>query len=141
MIDNKTRIEYYLGEFNHQGFPTDPSSEIFDAPFKLDHNAHSRSTYDEDLNRLYQIKPNTLWVQCGDQPYTGKNKVLVKTRDSFNKESRGILCKLNTWRHWNAPLIEDWDWSYKKIYIKTINNSAISKSLYAHMCNGVNEKR
>lgn len=114
MIDNKTRIEYYLGEFDYEGFPKENSSEIFDKPFKLDQSVKGRSTYDADLNRLYQIKPNTLWVQCGDQPYTGKNKVLVKTRDTFNNESRGILAKLNTWRHWNTPLNQDWDWSYKK---------------------------
>lgn len=113
MINNKTRIEYYLGEFKYEGFPTESSSKLFDAPFKLSHDAKSRSTYDTDLNRLYQIKPNTLWVQCGDQPYTGKNKVLVKTRDSFSNESKGILAKLNTWRHWNMSLSEDWDWSYK----------------------------
>lgn len=113
MIDNKKRIEYYLGDFNHEDFPTEFSSKIFDTPFKLDHNTKSRSTYDTDLNRLNKIKPNTLWVQCGDQPYIGKNKVLVKTRDSFDNKSRGILAKLNTWRHWSTSLNEDWDWSYK----------------------------
>jgi len=114
MINNKDRIEYYLGNFIYDGFPTESSPEIFDKPFELCKNIKSRSTYDVDLQRLYNIKPKKLWVQCGDQPYTGKNKVLVKTRDSFNNESRGILGKLNTWRHWNFLLKEDWDWTYKK---------------------------
>tara|TARA_B110000858_G_C17764031_1_gene456018 strand:+ start:209 stop:1063 length:855 start_codon:yes stop_codon:yes gene_type:complete len=113
MIDNETRIKHYLGEFEYKDFPTEPSSDIFDVPFKLEEGIKSRSTYDADLNRLYQIKPDKLWVQCGDQPYKGKNKVLVKTRDSFDGESRGIITKLNTLRHWNAPLNQDWDWSYK----------------------------
>jgi len=119
------RVKYYLGDkYSKVEEPTDHQTG-YDVPIKLTldnylqnySKIHSGTLYPNDVIRLLKLggTDNELWVQCGDKPYIGPEyPVLVKTRDTFDPESKGVIANLNSARHWgenfkyrNGPVWED----------------------------------
>ncbi len=115
-ISVSERIKFYIGKAWTNQEPPNIHFSLFDNPFKIDEQSPSRFHYDEDIVRYYQLSENkTLWFCCGDQPYVGRNyPVLVKTRDTFNKQSTGIIANLNKKRHWTMHSSSDIIWEDKK---------------------------
>jgi hypothetical protein len=120
-LSKEKRIEYYTGgiKFSCENTPFDfESYELFDHPFSIDaknKECRSRRHYDKDLIRYVKLAGfRKLWFCCGDKPYTGNNfPVLVKTRDTFNQLSRGVIANLNSGRHWDLNLSQDVAWADK----------------------------
>jgi len=96
------RIRFYLGQPWTNQEPPNIHFLPFDHPFKIDKEIPSRLNYNEDIIRYHNLSKNkSLWFCCGDKPYVGENyPVLVKTRDTFNKQSTGVIANLNKKRHW-----------------------------------------
>ena len=122
ILSDEQRISYYLGyenlNFKEEPFDFSPH-ELFDHPFCVDarnKQCLSRAHYDPDIIKYVSLNNlEKLWFCCGDKPYTGVNyPVLVKTRDTFNKLSKGVIANLNSGRHWNLDLSQDIEWNDKK---------------------------
>ena len=78
---------------------------------------HPGTQYPIDVMRYCSASSKShMWFQCGDSPYTGPEwPVMVKTRDTHNDESGGIIANINSMRHW-APVYRmvDVPWESKK---------------------------
>jgi hypothetical protein len=109
MITIEDRLNYYIHGTKKVKKPTVITSG-YDEPIEIDVKTyaqvypkiHPNTEYPIDVARYCKMsKEPKLWFQCGDSVYTGPEwPVLVKTMDSTNPESRGIICNLNSMRHW-----------------------------------------
>ena len=120
-IGEEERLRFYLGKLAEvQGVL--PSIEI-SAEHKLGrpchYSKHDRHedvipNYRTDLLRLLaHTKRDRLCFLCGDTIYTGETyPVLVKTRDSHDDQSNGVICSLQSKRHWNLTF-SDIPWKKK----------------------------
>lgn len=123
-IPVEDRVKYYLGDkYTKKETPTEHHTG-YDVPIKLNlkkylknySKIHPGTLYPNDVMRLLSLNEGSeLWIQCGDKPYIGPEyPVLVKTRDTFNPDSKGVITNLNSARHWgenfkyrNGPAWED----------------------------------
>lgn len=97
------RLDFYINNTKAISEPKE-GQDIFDKPFFFAPNRElkSRKSYDKDILRYVGFSEyKKLWFQCGDDPYIGPEyPVLVKTRDTLDKDSKGIIGNLNSVRHW-----------------------------------------
>jgi GR25 family glycosyltransferase involved in LPS biosynthesis len=106
------RFEYYIGD-TRGGLPPVDMKRGYDVPIRITmdsyrdyKNIHPGTSYPIDVIRYLKYSDKKeLWIQCGDAPYTGSNyPVLVKTRDTMNSESKGIIAKLDSLRKHDITL-------------------------------------
>jgi hypothetical protein len=125
MISIDDRLEYYIHGTKKVEKPTCITSG-YDEPIEVDTTTyeqnfskiHPNTEYPIDVVRYCRFAPfNTkLWFQCGDSTYTGTEwPVLVKTRDTQDPRSKGIIANLNSMRHWREIFRHDeTPWNDKK---------------------------
>ena len=127
MIDIIDRIKYYLGTADLSSpHPIYTSQEGYDVPIKLKYNTyktnyasiHPNTLYPHDVIRyLHYVNNKSLFIQCGDSPYTGTNyPVMVKTRDSHKppEHQQGVIANLNSARHFGEiGTCDETPWEYK----------------------------
>lgn len=110
------RIDFYINQTKAKSPPVE-GGDIFDEPFLFFPNRElkSRKSYDKDIIRYINFSKNKkIWFQCGDSPYTGNEyPILVKTIDTHDKNSKGIIANLNSVRHW-ALYQDKTPWGNKK---------------------------
>jgi len=124
-IPIEDRIKYYIGEAKEPYVRPDFRTKGYDVPIAINlptyrhqfQTIHPNTAYPIDIVRLgkHSTKP-TLWFQCGDSPYTDYTwPMLVKTRDTRNKSSKGILANLESPRHFGDLFkFSDIPWDQKK---------------------------
>jgi len=123
MISVEDRLNYYI---NNTKCVEEPHciTNGYDEPIRIDVNTyatqypyiHANTEYPIDVARYCALssKPH-LWFQCGDSTYGGPEwPVLVKTRDTHNTGSGGIIANLNSRRHWASVFYTpDKPWNHK----------------------------
>lgn len=113
MISIEDRLEYYIGGTKCTQKPP-CIAHGYDEPIEINvetyasnyAHIHPHTEYPIDVNRYckFSTKPR-LWFQCGDSVYEGPEwPVMVKTRDTQKKDSKGIIINLNSLRHWREVL-------------------------------------
>lgn len=117
MIIPEERINYYLGNTNYDASKipsTDDGSFLYDGSEK-----YKDKNYMEDVSGIFSnSRQDSLWFKCSDSRYTGVNyPIIVKTRDTYDKNSKGIIGPLEYDRHF-GPLYHirglDTQWENKK---------------------------
>ena len=114
-IPIEDRVKYYLGDKHSKVEEPTEHQTGYDVPIKLNlekylqnySKIHPGTLYPNDVVRLLKLSGDEFWIQCGDKPYIGPEyPVLVKTRDTFDPESKGVIANLNSARHWNDKIGE-----------------------------------
>lgn len=125
MIDVRLRLNYYIGENTTKTKePENTATHGYDIPIKLNFEMyksnfakiHPGTQYPIDVIRyLNYAKGKSIYIQCGDGSYTDDNwPVLVKTRDTSNSKSGGVISNINRLRHFGDLFtFTDPPWDYK----------------------------
>ena len=107
IIPKEDRLNFYYGNTEYQSIePEMPKVVKHDICF-ASHQDYSalKKSYIRDVNRYLSLRKTktSLWFQCGDCCYHQNfYPVFVKTRNPYVNTSNGVICNLNSWRHWGV---------------------------------------